>query len=196
GNSRMSTFVIRSTNGTMTCMPGWRTALNSPSRFTTPTLPCWTILSTRLANTTRAKTTTTTTMTRTTTEPVEMLAIIGLTSSRPDQAGLSPPPRSRARPVDDEQAALDVSHHDVGAGVDRLVGVQGDGQPVLAAGADPAGSVATLNGPGDHGGVADHPLDTVQHQRPPSSGLLPGPGPPPQTWPCRRGPTADYTADG
>ena len=47
GNSRMSTFSILSTKGRSTHNPGWLTPLNSPKRFTTPTLPCWTILTQR-----------------------------------------------------------------------------------------------------------------------------------------------------
>ena len=45
GNSRMSTLSIWSTKGRRMRRPGWSTDRNSPKRLTTPTLPCWTILS-------------------------------------------------------------------------------------------------------------------------------------------------------
>ena len=50
GNSRMSTFSILSTNGRSMRSPGWSTVRNSPKRLTTPTLPCWTILTQRDTN--------------------------------------------------------------------------------------------------------------------------------------------------
>ena len=37
GNSRMSTFSMRSAKGKRMDMPGWRIDRNSPKRFTTPT---------------------------------------------------------------------------------------------------------------------------------------------------------------
>src|SRR4030081_1982798 len=41
GVSRMSTVSIRSTNGSRKVTPGFLTEWNWPSRFTTPTSPCW-----------------------------------------------------------------------------------------------------------------------------------------------------------
>src|SRR5277367_2571835 len=113
GNSRMSTFSIRSTKGRRTRRPGWSTDLNWPRRLTTPTLPCWTILRQRDMNQmTPAPPTTTTATTIPTTSPADANMAFSLTIGS----------------VDDEEAALYVSHHHLGPHSDALVGIQGDGE--------------------------------------------------------------------
>ena len=44
-----------------------------------------------------------------------------------------------------------------------LVRIQGDGEPLLAPGPDPARVVLPADLPGDQGGVAHHALDPVEH---------------------------------
>ena len=65
--------------------------------------------------------------------------------------------------VDDEQAALDVGDDDIGPDRDTRVGVEWDGQPLLAPGPDPSRVVRALDRLGHQGGVADHSLDAVEH---------------------------------
>jgi hypothetical protein len=65
--------------------------------------------------------------------------------------------------VDDEEAALYVSHHHLGPHSDALVGIQGDGEPLLSPGPDPARVVLPADLPRDEGGVPHHSLDPVEH---------------------------------
>ena len=65
--------------------------------------------------------------------------------------------------VDDEQAALDVGHDDIGPDGDAGVGVERDGEPLLAPGPDPPRVVRALDLLGHQGGIPDHPLDAVEH---------------------------------
>src|ERR1700691_4522908 len=98
GNSRISTFSILSTNGRKIRRPGWSTDLNWPKRLTTPTLPCWTILTQREANhDARPPPAITTTTTIPTISPDDASMAFLLT----------------IRSVDHEKAALYVGHHDL-----------------------------------------------------------------------------------
>jgi hypothetical protein len=65
--------------------------------------------------------------------------------------------------VDNEEAALYVGHHDLRPHSDVLVRIQGNGEPLLAPGPDPARIVPTTDLPRDEGGVANHALDPVEH---------------------------------
>src|ERR1039458_2483636 len=148
GNSRMSTFSILSKNGRRTRRPGWSTDLNWPRRLTTPTLPCWTILRQREANQTAPPPPTTTTATTTPMiSPADASMVLSLA----------------VRSVDHEEAALYVGHHHLGPHPDALVRIQGNGEPLLAPGPDPARVVLPPDLPRDEGRVTHHPLDPTEH---------------------------------
>src|SRR5271167_3560881 len=112
GNSRTSTFSILSTKGIRIRMPGWSTDLNSPSRLTTPTLPCWTIFTkrerNRAPNPTPART-----------------AMMTIPNTSPADANIGVPLYYllAVDGVDDEQTPLDVRNDDIGPDGDRGVGV-------------------------------------------------------------------------
>ena len=67
------------------------------------------------------------------------------------------------RKLFDKQAALDVSYYDVGPLRDRQLGVEWDGEPLLAPGPDAARVVLAPDLLCHQGGVTDHSLDTIQH---------------------------------
>src|SRR5580658_4742919 len=100
GNSRTSTFSILSMNGVRMCRPGWSTALNSPNRLTTPTLPCWTILMNREANSATMPT-------------AARAATITIPTTSPADANMGTSLLGVAG-VNDEQATLDVGDDDIG----------------------------------------------------------------------------------
>src|SRR3974377_55880 len=123
-----------------TATPGWRMDLNSPRRFTTPTLPCWTIFKDR-SNDHRMTRTTTPMTTPITTTPTPALAtmayLLSSASRHFSTVGSVWPHRSRLlRGKNDQEAPLDAGHDDVGPDRDRGVGVKGNGQPVLTPGPD------------------------------------------------------------
>ena len=115
-------------------MPGWSTDLNSPSRLTTPTLPCWTILTKRERNRAPIPTPART----------AMMTIPNTSPADANTCGTSL--LLTVGGVDDEQTSLDVGDDDIGPDGNRGVGVEGDGEPLLTPGPDPSGVVCALNG--------------------------------------------------
>jgi len=66
--------------------------------------------------------------------------------------------------VDDEIAALDVSHDHVGPDRDALCGVQGNSHPFLTSRPDATGVVRAVDGLGHQGCIAHHALDAATHE--------------------------------
>src|SRR5437879_3488106 len=161
GVSRMSTSSITSAKGSRNVIPGLRTAWNWPSRFTTPTEPCW---MTRIV---RAITRTARTMIRRTMISPSKPLFISLLSSalrRTRGDSLRTVTRRDLHPVDQERGLVDLRHADDRTRLDGQA-VSAERRPVLSRDAYVT-TVVRSDGVDDDRLLADHRVGAGERLRP------------------------------